>query len=93
MDKTRWERLQEIFHQASELPALERSAYLAAECGDDVILRRDAEAMLAEDGLGESLLELGLPESAFAADPLATLPLEQFGPYQIKRLLGRGAWA
>jgi serine/threonine-protein kinase len=92
MQQERWERLQAIFHQASDLQPSERSAYLQRECRGDETLHADAEAMLAEDALGQSLLDRGLPpaESVPDEDPAARLPADAFGPYRIQRILGRG---
>ena len=92
MENERWERLQAIFHHALELPPAERAGRLEKECGADDDLRREVEAMLAEDALGQSLLDRGLPgvSPGPVEDPIASLPPDAFGPYRIQRTLGHG---
>ncbi|KAA3614494.1 MAG: hypothetical protein DWQ01_01975 [Planctomycetota bacterium] len=48
MDPDRWEQLVDLFGEALELPAHERTAFLDRRCGDDQELRRELERMLAE---------------------------------------------
>lgn len=35
MDHTRWERIQELFHGAADLPETDHKKFLRAHCGDD----------------------------------------------------------
>ena len=42
-----WQRLKSIVARASELPAAERTAFVARECGDDAALGREAVSLLA----------------------------------------------
>ena len=92
MDQEYWARLQAIFHRASDLPPTERFAYVRERCQGDERMRVEVEAMLAEDALGESLLDRGLPDAAetLSEDPVADLPPDAFGPYRIGRILGQG---
>ena len=87
----RWQKLEEVFQAAADLPAETRTAYLDTVCLGDTELRREVEAMLAAS-------KLGLIESAIAAtaddladeaeqDPLVGTWL---GPYKVAGLLGRG---
>jgi hypothetical protein len=41
-----WERVQEIFLAASDLPVEGQSGYLDAACGDDAELRAEVESLL-----------------------------------------------
>jgi serine/threonine protein kinase len=61
----RWERLQEVFHEALKRPADERPAYLGAACADDPELRCEVEALLSHEGQADELLE----GSAWKTDP------------------------
>jgi len=45
----RWNRIQDIFQRALELPSSERSEYLARACGDDEELRSEVASLLAND--------------------------------------------
>ena len=93
MDTTRWERLQALFHRAIELPEAERRSFVEAECGDDPGLGTDALALLAEDASGASLLDRGVSAVAqrmLEGAPASTLPLQSFGAYHVRGVLGEG---
>ncbi|MDA8018324.1 MAG: serine/threonine-protein kinase [Thermoanaerobaculia bacterium] len=96
-----WRRIEELFFQCVELPADERSHWLARECGDDESLRRSVEHLLAAESSAESRLE-GIvrravedeldPESgsepgSFDAPPERP---EHVGPYRVLEVLGEG---
>ena len=49
MSEARWERIQELFKATVDRPEGERTAYLAAACGDDAALRAEVEALLIHD--------------------------------------------
>ena len=57
MDSARWERVQELFHQAADQPALERRSFLEAATGGDEQLVATVLGMLDEDSGGASLLD------------------------------------
>ena len=40
MEKAKWARMQDVFHRAMEQPEESRTAFLQAECGDDLALLR-----------------------------------------------------
>ena len=90
MDGTRWQRIQEVFHDASGLPEAERDLFVRTICSGDADLAAEVLAMLKHDS-GDGLLDQNLAETAHktfsAPDPLAC---KEFGPYQIIRLLGEG---
>lgn len=92
MDSTRWQRMQELFHEALNLPVPDQHSFLAVACGDDEALAADVLAMLQEDARGESLLDRGLAgiaqEALANADPATAI--KEFGPYRIQRVLGEG---
>lgn len=46
---TRWQRLQELFSLAVELPETEREAFVVRETGDDTELREELLDLLACD--------------------------------------------
>jgi len=92
MDAERWTRIQELFHQAAELPTAEQAAFLDAECGGDLELRDDVFALLEEDARGASLLDRDVAHVAnevLGRGAPHQLP-DTFGPYRITRLLGEG---
>ena len=49
MPTNNWQRVEEIFGQALELPPAERPRYLARACGDDARLREQVEYLLKCD--------------------------------------------
>lgn len=53
----RWERLKRIFGDALELSPADRGAFVAAQCGDDDVLRREVEELLASDAEAGSFAE------------------------------------
>ncbi len=92
MDSARWERIQEIFHRVSDLPASEQPDHLLEACGGDEALVADLKAMLSEDARGKSILDGGLsPIAQTLLDRPHTLFAENaFGPYRIIKPLGEG---
>ena len=90
MDPARWDRVQELFHRATELPDNERSAFLAASCSDDPALMADVQRMLAEDGR-EWLLDRDVVDVAdVVSDEILSTSFKEFSPYRLLRVLGEG---
>jgi eukaryotic-like serine/threonine-protein kinase len=91
MQSPRWQRLQELFHAALELPEPERRAYLSEHCGDDPSLVPEVLALLAQDAQPFELLDEGV---AAVADTLlernSSFEGRRIGAYRIVRLLGEG---
>jgi len=93
MDSIRWQKIQALFHEAADLPSREQAAFLKEKCGDDAALLAEVASLLREDAAGNSLLERDVAHVAqdVLADSAASAPpLEPFGHYQIKRILGAG---
>ena len=49
MSSEDWQRVEDLFHRAAELPPGERPAFLAQERADDEKPRADVESLLAND--------------------------------------------
>lgn len=92
MDPARWERLQRLFHAALARPVAERDDFLRAETGGDPDLMAEVRRMLAADAGDGTPLDAGLARLAEQVLHLDTaeLPLADFGPYRVTRLLGEG---
>jgi serine/threonine protein kinase len=92
MDPERWERIQSVFHDVVDRSEPERAASLKAACGCDDGLMADVTALLQEDARNASVLDRDLGEIAHQVldVPLRSLPLDEFGPYRIKGVLGEG---
>src|SRR4051812_28609454 len=93
MDSERWKRIQDIFHQALELPAAAQAEFVRDTCSGDGELEADVNAMLHEDARGSHLLDSTLADVASAAfdSPESTMQtFREFGPYRATRVLGEG---
>lgn len=90
MTPDRWQRIQELFHEAEPLPGAERSAFLVRACDGDDQLRREVESLLnasAGDHLEKAVSDAvaGLREDR----PAPAAP-ESIAGYRILRRLGEG---
>ena len=92
MNEERWRKIEQLYHSALKQEPDRRGAFLAAACGDDGDLRRGVEALLAQSGATDALVDpsaqqavAGQPETRTDLTPGARL-----GPYQILGPLGEG---
>src|SRR5262245_434083 len=90
MDDPRWERIEEIFHQAVTLPELERRPFVERACDGDEELLAQVWALVAEDGEGSTIVDSGL--AGIAARMLDQPEHIQgtFGLYRIEKTVGEG---
>jgi serine/threonine-protein kinase len=96
MSQGRFDRLQELFLEATDLPPTERDTFLERECAGDASLLAEIRALLAEDVQQESLLDQGLgrvAERLVRDAPDEILSGKEFGPYRITRRIGEGGMA
>lgn len=95
MRPERWNQIERLFLQASELPPDERERFLREACNGDETLRQELNSLLACD-IPERPLVRGSfspPGSApidTTAPAVADLADRRIGPYRLVRLLGRG---
>jgi len=92
MDPARFEKMEELFHAARDVPQEDRRPFLERACGADLKMYGEIEALLVEHDNPfahlECSVELRAPPTA--ADS-ATAPLpERISHFKIVRLLGRG---
>jgi serine/threonine protein kinase len=93
MDAARWERIQYVFHGASDLTEPARRAFVDEACGSDAALRADVLSMLEEDARADAMLDGNIAHVAqqlLGDRKCAALPLDEFGRYRVKRMLGEG---
>jgi serine/threonine protein kinase len=93
MSDDRWQRIEELFQQAADLCAPERSRFLAVACSGDDGLRREVESLLAYDQSQNDVLVAAISEAVSEGSgsrPARDFVGEQIGPYRIASLLGRG---
>jgi serine/threonine protein kinase len=93
MTAERWRKIEELFHAAQERNANDRQAFLAQGCQGDDELRRQIEALLAQDEDGQILdrpaAEL-LTETTRDRTARSLSAGEKLGHYEIAGLLGAG---
>ncbi len=89
----------ELFDDACELPAEERSFFLDSRCGDDLDLKKEVESLLNHDAVTSGHADAadhGAAIEALALDiaskdqETAFVHLQQIGPYRILREIARG---
>ncbi|HKE15554.1 MAG TPA: serine/threonine-protein kinase [Kofleriaceae bacterium] len=91
MESARWERIQELFHAAVDLPAGEQRGFVSSRCAGDESLMADVMALFSEDRHDSSPLDRGVAEAAYdVADGSVAPPPRQLGPYRIVGRLGQG---
>jgi serine/threonine protein kinase/tetratricopeptide (TPR) repeat protein len=95
----RWQRVDEIFNVALELPLPDRAALLERLCGEDNTLRREIESLLAHDHTSDQVIEAAV--AGVTLEILSSAPTEtvlscepprpsQIGPYRVIREIGSG---
>jgi len=89
----RWQRIEQIFLEASERPAAERIAFVRARCGEDSELQREVESLLDSElrgsragFLGRSVIGAAGPRSDCDAADIGRL----IGPYRLVERIGAG---
>ena len=93
----RWQQVEALFRGAVELPVDERGAFLDAACGDDPVLRRELDELLAADGEatdgdGEDLIDAAVRAGEeLLAQQAAVIP-PRFGKYEVEGRLGEGGF-
>ncbi len=93
MESARWERIQHLFHGATERSGPEQRAFLIAACAGDEALMADVLALLDEDAYSSSPLDRSVPDLAqevLAARSISGIGAQDLGPYRLRRLLGEG---
>jgi tetratricopeptide (TPR) repeat protein/tRNA A-37 threonylcarbamoyl transferase component Bud32 len=88
-----WQRIEEIFHEASALAGDERTAFLDAASGDDAELRSEVERLLASSESVGNRFERLIGGAAVALAPDAEEKQStagEVGRFQIDSVLGEG---
>jgi serine/threonine protein kinase len=85
-----WEKVQEIFFAAADLPAAEQCRFLDTACRDNPDLRQDVDSLLVADRSHSNDIDRALETAArqiVGADPAIDA---RFGPWRVSREIGRG---
>jgi eukaryotic-like serine/threonine-protein kinase len=87
MDPSRWRRVEDLYHSASDLPAAERQAYLSRACHGDEDLHREVEELLQQSDAPPGILDQPIRE--LLEQPVLEAG-QALGPYRIQGLIGSG---
>ena len=91
MDNARWQRIQNLFHRATDLSPVEQQTFVRTACGDDTELASEVIAMIEQESSSNSLLDRKLADVAHQTlTANGDIPLKEFGPYRILGVLGEG---
>ncbi len=83
MNPERFQQIEQLYHSTLKQQPDHRGAFLAAACGGDEDLRREVEALLAQSGATEDLVDPTAWETV-------TMGAKQVGAYRILSRLGAG---
>lgn len=91
MSKQGWERLEELFARACDVPESAREQFAARHCADDPVLHSELLALLRADVVATGFLEAPLRiDNDATVEPLALAAGSRLGAWRIARPLGRG---
>ncbi|MBO9662800.1 serine/threonine-protein kinase [Dokdonella sp.] len=86
-----WQRLEDLFAQACDVPASARDAFIAGRCADDPTLRDELAALLrAHDAAAEFLESPRFQADAITVEAPGLLAGSRFGAWRVVRAIGRG---
>lgn len=88
----RWERLEELFAEAVELPPDLQSSFVDRETASDPGLRKQLRALLEHDSGAASRINSVVGHASRAAAAPVDWYGRRFGPYRIVREIGRGGF-
>ncbi|MCP3961619.1 MAG: serine/threonine protein kinase [bacterium] len=90
MDADNWRRIEELFHQALELPPAERAAFVEAS-GENDEVRGEVAALLAAETRADEKIDGAIADALTLAvdEPVP----EHIGPYRVLEKLGEGGLA
>ncbi len=91
MFSNNWNRIQEIFFAAADLPISDRDEFLTRICNGDAGLRSEVESLLRADAADGSAIAAAIGSEVSAllddhAPPVGT----RMGPYRLLKEIGRG---
>lgn len=94
-DPARWARLEAVFHEAAAVSPDERDSFLERACGDDPLLRRRVEQLLAADTAPDAIVDGDVadwvePLMEPAEVPEALKPGTVVGRYRVLEPIGWG---
>jgi eukaryotic-like serine/threonine-protein kinase len=85
-----WERVQDIFLTAADLPEAEQAAFLDTACDGDAGLREEVESLLRADREGEGVLASAIETAAESILEEPNIVGIRLGAYRVTSEIGRG---
>lgn len=92
MTRARWQRIQSVFIELTDMPPAERAQHLARSCGEDAELRRSVESLLASDQHSTDPVQsaIGVAAETLLIEHQDRLLGARIGRYRIVSILGHG---
>src|SRR5215470_5970827 len=96
LNKERWERIENIYHDALQRAPEGRAVFLDQACDGDEEIRREVNSLLEFDGPAKGFIEtpaMGIAARALAASrdmPAGTELTGDVGPYRLLGRIGQG---
>jgi serine/threonine protein kinase len=86
----RWQRVEEIFHEAVQRNPAERDAFLRQACRDDSGLRREVASLLAHHDENQGSESWATAAAAQLINSTSLKPGQSLGPYRIESFIASG---
>jgi serine/threonine protein kinase len=90
MPANHWERIENIFLEAADLPPEEQAAFLDQVCREDAALRREVQSLLDSDRKSGEKITRAVEDEAQALFGLSPIIGTRLGSYRVIREIGRG---
>lgn len=90
MDKLLWQKVEQLYYQALELPAAGRETFIRQQSNGDAGLYQALQRLLASEGQTLQLQDMLAAEAAKLVAGQQDLTGDTLGRYQLVRQLGRG---
>ena len=90
MTPERLRAIERLFHEARERPSAERNAFLARECADDPMLRREVESLLEQPPAGVIDAPVGALVAGLVSPASVLVAGRRLGVFEMQGLLGVG---
>jgi len=85
-----WERIQQVFSEAADLPMPERDAFLERVCNGDTALHSEVKSLLRADAARGSAIAAAIESEVSALLDDHALVGTRMGPYRLLNEIGRG---